>query len=287
MSEFLNAMADTARRVGGSFYKITEICHGVSETVTLHQANACQNSYSVAKAFTTTAIGMLWDDGLLNTDEKIVDIFHDELPDDMDENWQYMTVHHLLTHTCGFPCGYLDIDAIDATTFGDDYLQYLFRTRLNYRPGEGYDYSDAAFYLLSRVVSKKIGRRMDDFLWERLFYPMGFKEMAWSRCPKGYPMGATGLYIYTEDMAKLGELYLRGGVYQGKRLISEDWVEIVKTRAYEFHHIAGRAYGKGGAFGQMLLFIPEEDRVVAWHSFGGGDLMPAVLSYHTPESKNS
>ncbi len=287
MSEFLQYLSDVARRAGGSFYKITEICHGVSETVTLTPANACQNSYSVAKAFTTTAIGMLWDDGLLDTNEKIVDIFKDELPDGMDKNWQYMTVHHLLTHTCGFPCGYLDIDAIDATTFGDDYLQYLFRTRLNYRPGEGYDYSDAAFYLLSRVVSQKTGRRMDDFLWDRLFYPMGFKEMAWSRCPKGYPMGATGLYIYTEDMAKLGELYLRGGVYQEKRIISEAWVEIAKTRTYEFHNIGGRAYGKGGAFGQFLLFMPEEDRVVAWHSFGGGDLLPAILSFHASVQKDS
>ena len=287
MSEFLTYLADAARRVGGSFYKITEIRGGVSETVTLAPANACQNSYSVAKAFTTTAIGMLWDAGLLDTNDKITDIFKDELPDDMDENWQYMTVHHLLTHTCGFSGGYLDIDAFDATTFGDDYLQYLFRTRLNYRPGEGYDYSDAAFYLLSRVVSKKTGCRMDDFLWERLFYPMGFKEMAWSRCPKGYPMGATGLYIYTEDMAKLGELYLRGGVYGGQRIISEAWVELVKTRAYEFHHIGGRAYGKGGAFGQFLLFMPAEDRVVAWHSYGGGDLLPAILSFDDTASKNS
>ncbi|MBE6559395.1 MAG: beta-lactamase family protein [Ruminococcaceae bacterium] len=281
MSDFLEYLTAEASKSGGSFYRITEICHGVPETVTITPANACQNSYSVAKAFTVTAIGMLWDDGLLQTDERVVDIFADLLPDGMDDAWQEMTLHHLLTHTCGFPWGYLDIDAVDPNSFGtDDYLSYLFKTKLSYKPGTDFSYSDAAFYVLSRVVSRKIGRKMDDFLWERLFYPMGFREVSWSCCPQGYPMGATGLYIYTDDMAKLGELYLRGGVYNGRRLISEAWVETAKDRGYEFHRICdGRAYGKGGAFGQMLLFMPGDDRVVAWHSYGGGDLLPAITAF--------
>ncbi len=279
MSELLCYALEQAQKLGGTFYKITEICDGKIDTVTLNPANACQNSYSVAKAFTTTAIGMLRDDGLLSTDERIVDIFADELPEGMDPAWQEMTVHHLLTHTCGFPVGYQDIDAIDPNTFGTpDYLEYLFKTKLDYIPGQGNAYSDAAFYLLGRVVSQKTGEKLDEYLWPRLFYPMGFREVAWSCCPKGYPMGATGLYIYTEDMAKLGDLYLHGGVYNGQRLISEAWVETVKSRGYEFHNLKdGKAYGKGGAFGQMLLFMPERNSVMAWHSYCGGDLLRKIL----------
>lgn len=281
MSEFLSYLTQEAKKVGGSFYKITEIKDGISETATLTPTNACQNSYSVAKAFTTTAIGMLWDDGILSTDERVVDIFADILPNGMDERYESMTIHHLLTHRCGYPIGYLDIDAIDANTLGtDNYLDYLLKTKLEYTPGEGYNYSDAAFYMLSRIVAQKIGQKMDEFLWERLFYPLGFKEMAWSRCPKGHPMGATGLYIYTEDMAKLGQLYLNRGVYQGNRIISEAWVDMVEKRSYEFANIlGGRAYAKGGAFGQMLMYMPQDNRVVAWHSFGGGDLFPAIRDY--------
>lgn len=277
MSQYLKYLTQAAQESGGTFYKITEIHKGRIETATLGQGNACQNSYSVAKAFVVTAIGMLYDDGLLDTEERIVDIFADQLPDGMDPAWNSVTVHHALTHSCGFPLSYLDIDAYDATAFGEDYLEYLLKTTLEYQPGTQNVYSDAAFYLLSRVVSKKSGERLDDFLWRRLFYPLGYREMAWSRCPQGYPIGATGLYIYTEDMAKLGELYLRGGVWQGKRILSEEWCEITRSRGYEFHNIcSGKAYGKGGAFGQMLLYIPEQDRVVAWHSFGGGDLLPAI-----------
>ena len=157
MSQYLDMLCAEAQRVGGTFYKITEIHKGKIETATLSQGNACQNSYSVAKAFTTAAIGMLYDQGLLDVRERMVDIFADELPPEMDEKWQYMTVHHALTHTCGFPLGYLDIDAVDSTVFGKDYLQYLLKTKLDFVPGEKWAYSDAAFYLLGRVVSKKTG----------------------------------------------------------------------------------------------------------------------------------
>ena len=279
MSELLKFAVEYAQNQKGTFYKITEICDGKVETVTLNPANACQNSYSVAKAFTTTAIGMLWDDGLISTEDKIVDIFADELPEGMDDAWQSMTIHHLLTHSCGFPLGYLDIDAIDPNTFGTpDYLDYLFRTKLDYTPGQGNAYSDAAFYLLSRVVSKKTGLKLDEYLWPRLFYPLGFREVAWSACPLGYSMGATGLYIYTEDMAKLGVLYIQNGMYNGHRILSEAWVDTVKRRGYEFHNLKdGKAYGKGGAFGQMLVFMPERNSAIAWHSYNGGDLLGGLL----------
>ena len=273
MSKLLTEMVDFAKQSLGCVYNISEIHNSKQETVTITPANPCQNCYSVAKAFTVTAIGLAVDDGVLSTDERIIDIFADELPENMDPRWENMTVHHVLKHSAGFSGGFMDIDCVDANTFGDDYLGYLFKTPLTYCPGEGYAYSDAAFYLLSRVVTKKTGRLMDEYMWERVFYPLAFREMAWSKCPKGYPMGATGLYIYTEDMAKLGEVYVNGGLYNGKRILSEAWVNIVKSREYEFRKISdGKCYGKGGMRGQMLLFFPETKRVVAWHSYEGPDL---------------
>ncbi len=280
MTKFMEQAAEIARSGGGPMYTISQICKGKQETVQITPANPCQNSYSVAKIFTVTAIGLLVDDGLLNVNERIVDIFTDELPEGMDEKWNEMTVHHALKHSCGFNGGYMDIDCCDANIFGDDYLDYMFKTKLNYVPGTDSTYSDAAFYLLSRVVTKKCGRKMDDLMWERVFYPLGYREMAWSKCPKGYPMGATGLYIYTEDMAKLGEVYLRGGIYNGKRIISENWVNTVITQGYEFHWEGdGKAYGKGGMRCQKLMVIPSQDRVLAWHSYEGASLTAFAVNY--------
>lgn len=280
MTKFLKDAAEFAKQGSGTMYRIAEIHNGKSDSITVTPANPCQNGYSVAKAFTMTAIGMLYDDGLLNTDEKIADIFADELPENMDPRWNNMTVHHVLKHQCGFPGGFLDIDCVDANTFGDDYLKTVFNVSLQYNPGEGYSYSDGAYYLLSRVVTKKTGRILDEFLWERLFYPLEYREVAWSKCPKGYVMGATGLYTYTEDTVKLAEVYLHGGLYNGKRIISEDWVNIVKTRGYELSGgFNGKCYSKGGMRGQMLLFLPEQDRAVAWHSYNGVDLTEWAVNY--------
>ena len=269
----LDRLVDKANSGNGTYYKITVVEKGETQTAVITPANGAQNSYSIAKAFTVTAIGMLVDRGLLRTDEKVCDIMRDLLPRDIDPAWEAMTVHHLLTHGAGFEGGYLDIDCKNhVSVAGDDYLGYLFRTKLEYIPGTDECYSDAAFYLLSRIFTVKSGEKMDDYLLKHLFYPLGFREMAWSKCPMGYPMGATGLYVYTEDLVKLGVLYLNHGLYGGKRILSKEWVDTVIKEEYEFKRTTGGGYGKGGMYGQMLVFYPEHNRTVAYHSYGGEGL---------------
>lgn len=271
----LDQLAEQAQNGRGPCYKITLVEKGIAQTAVVTPANGAQNSYSIAKAFTVTAIGMLADRNLLRTDEKVCDIFRDQLPKDIDPAWESMTVHHLLTHRAGFPGGYLDIDAKNhVSVAGEDYLGYLFRTKLEYIPGTERRYSDAAYYLLSRIFTAKSGEKMDDWLLKHLFFPLGFREMAWSKCPMGYPMGATGLYVYTEDLAKLGVLYLNRGKYQEKQILSQNWVETVLREGYEFSRSPGGGYSKGGMFGQKLIFYPDQARVVAYHSYNGTDLLP-------------
>ncbi|MBQ4648156.1 MAG: serine hydrolase [Clostridia bacterium] len=275
----IDRLAEEAQKGKGTYYKIAVIENGKPQTAVIRRASGAQNGYSVAKTFTATAIGMLADEKLLRFDEKVCDILRDLLPADMDPKWEHMTVHHLLKHSAGFPSGYLDIDCADHTDIaGDDYLGYLLRTELSYVPGSESRYTDAAYYLLSRVFTAKSGEKMDDYLLRKLFYPLGFREMAWSKCPMGYPMGATGLYVYTEDMVKLGELYLNRGVYDGKRILSEEWVDTAIREGYALTKTDGGGYGKGGMYGQMLIFYPQRKLAVAYHSFGGDGLVPYLDS---------
>lgn len=279
MSPLLERLVEKAKSGHGTYYKITLTEKGVTETAVVTPANGAQNCYSIAKAFTVTAIGMLVDRGLLRTDEKVCDIMRDQLPCDIDPAWEEMTVHHLLTHCAGFSGGYLDIDCQNHVSIaGDDYLGYLFLTKLEYIPGTGNRYSDAAFYLLSRIFTVKSGDKMDEYLLKHLFYPLEFREMAWSKCPMGYPMGATGLYVYTEDLVKLGVLYMNGGNYNGKRILSGEWVDTVLREGYELLRTPGGGYRKGGMYGQMLVFYPEHSRVVAYHAYDGDDLTPYLDS---------
>lgn len=264
----INRIVEEIKKNELNIFSVTVIENGVEKTVNLLPVNPCNDTYSVSKAFIVTAIGMLYDDGLLKVEEKVVDIFRDKLPEKYDEKWNDVTVHHLLKHSAGLPLGYLDIDCIDIHTLGtDDFLDYLFKTELEYVPGTNGKYSDGAFYMLSRVISEKCGEKADDLLMRRLFYPLGYREAAWSKCPHGYPMGATGLYIRSCDIARHGAVYLNGGVYNGKRIISEEWVNIVLSRGYELGNIRPNSYAKGGMAGQMLIFDKAQNVSVGWTAY--------------------
>ena len=269
MSDFLNRFAAFIQEQDYNVLRVAEIYDGgAAESLDIALCNPCQNTYSVAKAFVVTAVGLLADEGRLRVDDKITDILADYLPEGIDPRWHTATVDDVLLHKCGLPGGFLDIDVCDIQGFGRDFLRYLFTYPLLDAPGTERRYTDGAYYLLSRVVEQAAGQPLDTFLWDRLLYEIGFQEVSWAHCPMGHPMGATGMYIRTADMAKLGELYRTGGCYGGRRYLSEDWVRLALSRPYELSpNDGGRSFSKGGMCGQNLLVIPEQKRVVAWHAY--------------------
>lgn len=242
--------------------------------------NNCANSYSVAKLFVVTALGMLWDEGKIRMDDPLSRYF--DIPENADPRWHSATIEHAVTHRLGFGEGFLDIDTEDTTQYPtEDYLSMVFAHPLAYDPGTESQYSDAAYYLLSRLVSIVTAEKLDVFLKRRLLKPLRFHEAAWSRCPQEYPLGATGLYISAGDMVKLPALYMQGGVWQGKRLLSEAWVQLAIDRAYELHPLSetGSLIGKGGMYGQMAAFSKEKQLAIAWHAHEEGDGMDRLKAY--------
>ena len=235
---------------------------------TIVDANPTCNCYSVAKAFTVTAIGLLYDKGLLTPKTFLKDVLKKYYKEDMDSKWLKVTIHDLLTHKVGFGCGLLDIDCDDASLYpSTDYLEIVLNTKLKYEPGTKYQYTDAAYYLLSRVVAEVAKKDLEDYLRPLLMEKMKFKELAWSKCPNGYSMGATGLYIRTEDMVKLGILYINGGAWKNERILSKEWIDLVLSNGYEFTLIKNGWYGKGGMRGQLLTFNIEKGLVIGCHSY--------------------
>ncbi len=285
MSRFLDEYVKIIKERGDNVIRLSEqLPGGETETVELVAANRCQDIYSGAKAFTMTAIGILRDMGLLSLDEKITDIFGGKLPADIDPRWHKATVRHALLHKAGFPPGFMDIDTDSTMCFGRDHFRKMFSEPLAYEPGEDRIYTDAAYYLLSRVVTEKTGAKLDDFLWDKLLADLGFAEAAWSHCPMGYPIGATGLYIHSSDMIKLPMLYRDRGIYAGKRLISEEWVDEVLKNEYCFEwDPTGTVFFKGGMNGQKMLFNAVNGRAVTMQSYGADS---GVLAAFAAEYKD-
>lgn len=267
-----------------------EVALYTPDGVQTHRFQPCNRSndcYSVAKAFVMTAIGFLWEDGLLSMTDPIEKYFFKEFRKGIDPGWRMVTIEHALTHRLGFLKGFLDIDVEDMTQYPvDDYLSMVFNHPLAYVPGTRTQYSDAAFYLLSRLVDHVCGEKLDRLLHKRLFKPMSFGETAWSCCPLGYPIGATGLYMSVTDMLKLGALYLNGGLYGNQRILSSEWVSRVIAHEYEFHSMTpGGLIGKGGMYGQLLAFSREKGFAIACHAHEErkvGDRLIRYLDEVTP-----
>lgn len=243
--------------------------------------NACNDSYSIGKAFVMTAVGLLYDEGLIRVEERLSAYLGELVPAGTEPGWRVATVEQALTHRLGFGSDFLDIDVDDVAAYGtDDYLSLVFAHPLDYPPGTHYTYTDAAFYLLSRVVERVAGKPTDLFLQERLFGPLGFGEIAWSRDPQGHIIGASGLYARAEDIVKLGWLYLRGGEYRGKRLLSARWVRHVLEREYEFRMLMpGGLMGKGGMYGQAVVFSREGGFAAAWHAYETAQGVNRLIQY--------
>jgi len=267
MSERMKKIEAEIRRREINLYGFALMTEEGIEEIRCPMCNPCNNSYSVTKAFTATAAGMLWEQGRLDLDRPVTEFFPGYAP--KDEKWNRVTLRHALTHRMGIDEGYLDIDVEDIYSYGtDDFLKVVFSKKLPHEPGAFYCYSDAAYYLAARIVEEAAGEKADDYLMRNLFFPMKVQEAAWSRCPRNHPMGATGLYIRSRDMVKLGWLYADGGRYEGKQLISEQWIAEERAGELAFTSCAkGDARGKGGMCGQMLMFSKEKKFAAAWHSY--------------------
>lgn len=253
---------------------------GISELFT-GKGNPANNSYSVTKCFASAAIGLLWDEGKIDLDEPICDVLRGEFDRLGDERWKDVRVRHALGHTMGIDRGYLDIDVEDIYSYGtEDFLQYALSVPLPYAPGTHYCYSDAAYYIVSRLVSRRAGEKMDEYLMRKLLLPMRVQEAAFSRCPKNHPIGATGLYIRARDMVKLGYLYSQRGMWEGRRLISEEWIRIEEENGFSFGKgpVDG-VFCKWGMLGQMLLYSSSGNYAAAWHSYSPDDCCSGLLPF--------
>ena len=280
MSRFLDDFAEFSKNNGGRVFAAAEIIgNNLPEKVVLSETNASQNIYSVSKIYTVTAIGILCDRGLLRTNNTVTEILGEECPDGYDPFWDETTIDMLMRHRVGYPGGF-DTDVFDASEYNPDYLKEIMLKKWICPPDTERHYEDAVYYVLSRIIHKVSGKTLFAFCWENIFLPLSFKEAAWSCCPQGHAIGATGLYIRVEDMVKLGAVYLNKGEYRGKRIISENWVNKVLERQCEFAPNGIKdSYNKGGMNGQELLVIPCKNRVVAWQGYDTRTDRPDLTKY--------
>ncbi|MBQ7500164.1 MAG: beta-lactamase family protein [Clostridia bacterium] len=223
------------------------------------------NLYSTSKSVTSCAVGILYDEGKISDTDTFFSYIGDLFPDGYDPKWEKVTLRDVMLHRTGVPQeANIDIDAMDFWDDGrTDFLKHMLSQPIIYEPGEGpFIYCDTNFYLIGRVVEAVTGMTCGAFLQERMFDPLKWRGHAWGVCPHNHTLCGTGLFADARDLAAYGMMLARGGVYEGRRILSEEWINRAKGKpgqyGYGFTNSEDdRWFFAGGMYGQGLFIFPE------------------------------
>ena len=178
-----------------------------------------------------------------------------------------------------------------------------------FEPGTHFLYNTGATYMLGAIVYKITGQTLEAYLAPRLFQPLDITGYDWEKSPQGLNTAGYGLRVKTEDIAKFGQMYLQKGKWNGKEILTENWVNEAtsyQTKSqegngdwsqgygYQFWRCKPGFYRGDGAFGQFCIVMPEQDAVLAVTSESWDmqksmttvweNLLPAIQAGALPEN---
>ena len=278
-------LLDAAEAQGIDLHSLVVVRHGhvVAEGWwSPYAATRPHLAYSLSKTLTATAVGFLVQEGRLGLDDPVLDLLPPEAREHAAPGWDAVRVRHCLTMTVGH-----DVDAWPGLRLrgGDapptEWLTRVLATPLDHEPGTAFAYNQVATYVLSRIVHHLTEEGVLDVLRPRLLRPLGLtEEVPWHRDPAGHELGFSGAHLTTEAIASVGQLHLDTGRWQGEQLLDPDWVAEATRGAgpenreggsgpdwrrgygFSFWQMRG-GYRGDGAFGQLMVVLPEHDVVVA------------------------
>ena len=294
MTSYFQAVKDC----GEDLHSIMVIQHGKVLAERFFVPDTAHVLHSVSKTFTSTAVGFAISDGLLSLDDKIVDLFPESVPEGASDTLKRVTIRNLLTMNSGH-----GTDPTYSIRSGEgDWVKGFMEWPLQYEPGTCYCYNSLGTYVLSAAVQKVTGQKVVDYLDSRLWQPLGIEKPFWLESPAGINTGGWGLFLKTEDLAKMGLCILNGGKFNKKQVIPAEWVkemsanqvpcvnagmngrilqeiqanpdhpayknflpennDWVQGYGYQMWRCRHNAFRADGANGQYIIIIPEKDAVV-------------------------
>lgn len=243
-------------------------------TRTPYQPGTPMLLYSLSKSFTSIAVGIARDEGLLKLEDPVISFFPDKLPEVVPPYLARMTVHHLLSMNAGH-----QEDIYPAVVREEDWITAFLAQKVEHAPGTHYRYSTPSSYMLAAILERVTGRNLVDYLMPRLFEPLGIPRPSWETCPLGITAGGMGLSLSTESVAKFGQMLLDQGRYGGRRIVSGEYIERAAREqsdnragvqridsaqgyGYQFHLCRRGCYRGDGSFGQLCLVAPQQNIVI-------------------------
>lgn len=229
--------------------------------------------YSGSKTFTAVACGICQDEGRLNINDYWLEYFP-EMKESAFPGTERQTLRdllHMQSGKWGIPAS--------MRNGSEDMLRAWAAEPLIDEPGTYFRYVNMCTYTIGRVIEKVSGKTLRDYLMPRLFLPLGILNPQWHTDALGHTLASTGLYLHTDEFARIGRLLLQGGVWDDRQIVSAEYAsamhEDVIDNSHEADPEAKAGYGyqvwrctspglyrADGAYGQFSIVIPEREAVV-------------------------
>lgn len=260
---------------------------------------ARQNQYSVTKSFTAAAVAFAVKEGLFSLEDSVLDHFADDAPEKSSEFLKEMKLKHLITMSMGFEEPML-MGIMRPKMTEKDWVKFVLRANTVHKPGTVFQYNNAGPYLLGILIQRKAGCSLVEYLMPRLFEPLGIPMPECENDPLGNTFGAGGLVINVSELARFGLFCLQKGVWNGERLLPEEWFleaaagfiesegdeEIGHRYGYLIWIMPDGMYRADGKYGQYCIVIPKKQAVIAVNSMETErekDILRAVIRYIIPQ----
>jgi hypothetical protein len=263
-----------------------------------YQGRPVHTLQSVTKSVTSVLIGIAIDGGeIQGTDMPLLSFFKDYDLSGVDARLRKATLADLLTMRSGIEWHEQDRPLDDTNTTvqlekSADWIRFTLAQPMDAEPGTKWAYNSGGSQLMSQIIRQATGTHVDEYARRHLFGPLGIRDFHWKKTPTGHPDTEGGLYLEAADLARIGWLYLNGGMWSGRRIVSEDWVRASTAKQAENVNQAGYGYGyqwwrvdrrgteiwAGLGFGGQFLVVIPQHRLVgvinSWNVFGERVMSP-------------
>lgn len=237
--------------------------------------------HSLCKSITALAIGMLIEEEQLCLQDRVIKIFEKRVNPIQYLRQKGITIYQLLTMTSGV------VFAESGAVTENDWIKCFLESNVKQETTGQFAYNSMNTYMLSAIVKEVTKEGLTEYLRTRLWEPLGIEHVYWEKCPKGIEKGGWGLYLCTEDMAKIGQLFLQQGRWNGKQLVSEEWIQKMCSKQidtppemneYGYGYqvwMSGRvdSFLCNGMLGQNIMVYPDLSMVIVTTS-GSNELFP-------------
>ncbi len=225
--------------------------------------------YSATKTVLSIAVGIAWDRGLIDLGKAVTEYLTVDILASLDEEqrdtFDRITIHRLLTMSVGgFPF----------RAEGDNFLKFALECKIQNPDEKVFNYSNISAYLVGVALHHALGEDVGAFIETNVFEPLGIKRYEYGRSPEGYFYGASETRLTVNSLSRIGQLLYNGGVYAGKRILSEEYVRMA-TSVQQMNREGGYGYfvwkyrdgfSINGKWGQKCYCLPKQELMITFLS---------------------